>query len=931
MQRALSKSSPLLPGWIGFVLLCWTPIATRSAPPATNHWAFQPLTRPAPPPVRPSAWPRTPIDTFILAALEKQGLAPSPPADKATLLRRVTFDLHGLPPTPSELDEFLADRSADAFAKTVERLLESPRYGERWGRHWLDVARFSESDGYEYDKMREHAWPYRDYVIRALNDDKPYARFVAEQIAGDVLEPLTREGIAATGFLVAGPYDEAGNSSVSTLLKARIREEEMEDIVAAVSQTFLGVTVNCARCHDHKFDPIPQTDYYRLKAALDGVRHGNRPFAVRGETRVRDERAAELNGMIKETDAQLAALDSAARARVLAARDSQATAAPATNQTVTIPKPMARWTFDKNANDLVGGLHGHLLGGAELSGGHLKLNGRGAYVRTDPLERELREKTLEAWVSLENLEQRGGGVFSVESREDASFDAIVFGERTPRRWIAGSSSFERTKDIDAPDEASPPGEFIHFAAVYHSNDQIALFRNGAAYGSYTPSGPGSALRTFAAGSTRILFGLRHTGAANGFLAGEIDEARLYDRALTPQELSASAQSRQSTLVTPGELARAFNADERERRDRLATARSELRAQLQTEADRPLVHAVVTREPEPTYVLARGDVEMKGAATTAGALSVVRSLNYDFALAADAPEAQRRQRLAEWLASTNNPLTWRVIVNRVWHHHFGRGLAATPNDFGVNGERPSHPELLDWLASEFLAQGGSLKNLHRLILSSAVYQQASASPLEKENPREVGRATATMPHPSRDADNRLLAHFPLRRLEAEAVRDAMLSVSGQLNLRMAGPGFRPFKITISNSHFYELIDSPEPEFNRRSIYRAGVQSAKDPLLDSLDCPDPSTKTPARGITTTPLQALSLMNNAFVQRQARHFAERLKSHGNTNPDAQVQQAWRLAFGRAPRSDEARDGFALVRQHGLDSLCWTLLNSSEFIYVK
>jgi hypothetical protein len=413
----------------------------RPAAASTNHWAFQPVTRPAIPSVRNKSWPRTPIDFFILAKLDEKGLVPSPPADKATLLRRVTFDLHGLPPTPAELDAFLADASPDAFAKAVDRLLASPRYGERWARHWLDLARFSESDGFEYDKMREHAWRYRDYVIRSLNEDKPYARFVAEQIAGDALEPVTLEGIAATGFLVAGPYDEAGNSSVSLSLKARIREEEMEDIIAAVGQTFLGVTVNCARCHDHKFDPISQTDYYRLKAALDGVRHGNRPFVTPSETRARNER--------------------------------------------------------------------------------------------------------------------------------------LRGEMKP-----------------APSNA-------------------------------------------------------------------------------------------------------------------------------------LVYAVVSREPEPTFVLARGDVDKKGAQVSAGALAEVKSLAPEFGLPPDAPEAGRRARLAEWVTDPGNPLTWRVIVNRIWQHHFGRGLAGTPNDFGAAGDRPSHPELLDWLAVWFRDDaGGSLKKLHRLIVTSATYRRAS---------------------------------------------------------------------------------------------------------------------------------------------------------------------------------------------------------------
>jgi hypothetical protein len=317
------------------------------------------------------------------------------------------------------------------------------------------------------------------------------------------------------------------------------------------------------------------------------------------------------------------------------------------------------------------------------------------------------------------------------------------------------------------------------------------------------------------------------------------------------------------------------------------------------------------------VLARGDVEKKKQVVTAGGLSAITTPPSHFELAPADPEARRRLKLADWMAHPDNPLTWRVMANRVWHHHFGRGLVGTPNDFGVNGERPSHPELLDWLAGELIGAGGSLKKLHRLIMTSAVYQQAGAS-----DEREVPRV---------DAENRLLWHFPLRRLEAEAVRDAMLSVSGQLNPAMGGPGFRPFKVTISGSHFYELTDSLGPEFNRRTVYRMNIQSGKDPLLDSLDCPDPSTKTPARGMTTTPIQSLGLMNNAFVQRQCEHFARRLENEAGPDAGRQITLAYQLAFGRPPRAAEAKRTIALAREHGLESVCWVLLNTSEFLYLR
>ncbi len=580
-----------------------------------DWWSLQPVARPAVPNVRARDWVRQPIDAFILKELEWRGLMPAPEADRVSYLRRLKFDLLGLPPTPTEIDAFLADRSADAYERLVDRLLASPHYGERWGRHWLDVARFGESDGFERDQARDHAWRYRDYVIRAFNKDRPYAQFIKEQLAGDVLTPVTRDGIVASGFLVAGPWDEIQNVAQSRLERMRTHEEQIEEQIGTVTQTFLGMTVNCARCHDHKFDPIPQSDYYRLKAVFDGVDFGNTPL--------------------------------------------------------------------------------------------------------------------------------------------------------------------------------PPA-----------------------------------------------------GGSKG-------------------ELSYSGVRRQAGL---------------------------------------------------TFVLQRGDIRKPGRQVTAGGLSAVRVLSPEFGLVADAPEGQRRLRFAEWVASPDNPLTARVLVNRVWQYHFGHGFIATPSDFGFNGGRPSHPELLDWLARRFLDDGGSIKRLHRQIVLSATYRQSS---------RLDPKAAAA------DSDNRLLWRFTPRRLEGEVVRDAMLAVSGELNPRLGGPSFRPFTVTVFNSTFYHLFDSGAPEFNRRTLYRMCVNTAKDPLLDTLDCPAPSITMPRRRTTTTPLQALALMNDTFVLRQADRFAARVRRAAGDGPNAQVRLAYRLAFGRPPREDERADMVALVKRHGLPSACWVLLNASEFLY--
>ncbi len=624
--------------WDGGVTKANSQAAGERAGP--DWWSLQKVQHIEPPVVQDRQWVRNPIDAFVLAELERHGLRPAAPAGRAALLRRATYDLHGLPPTPDEIDAFVSDESPAAYEKVIDRLLASPRYGERWGRHWLDVARFAESHGFERDQIRDHAWRYRDYVIRAFNDDKPYPQFVREQLAGDALEPWTADGVIATGFLTAGPWDEVGNTvTASAVLRQRVREDELEEMLAAVGQTFLGLTLNCARCHDHKFDPITQRDYYRVKAVFDGVRFGDRPIV-------------------------------------------------------------------------------------------------------------------------------------------------------------------------------PPG-----------------------------------------------------------------------------------QARPNQLAT--QLEKAVSAA--------------LKAALPPPR---LVWAAVPKQPPATRLLQRGDVEKPGEEVRAGPPALGRTPPPDFPVPTDAPEAQRRAVFAEWVVRPDNPLTARVLVNRVWHYHFGRGLVATPNDFGFNGERPTHPRLLDWLAGEFVAQGGSVKKLHRLIMLSATYQQAATFD---------ARAAAV------DADNRLLWRFAPRRLEGEAVRDAMLSVSGRLNGAAGGPSFRPFSVKIFNSHFYTLTDEERPEFDRRTVYRINVNSARSPLLESFDCPDPSTKTPRRTVTTTPLQALGLMNNAFVLRSARYFAGRVRNEVGDDAAKQISHAYRLAFGRAPTPGEVERAAPLVRDHGLEHLCWVLLNASEFLYLR
>jgi Protein of unknown function (DUF1553)/Protein of unknown function (DUF1549)/Concanavalin A-like lectin/glucanases superfamily len=874
-----------------------------------DWWSLQPLVRPTPPAHSDLPADLNPIDAFVRSKLNDAKLRPAPAADKLTLIRRVTFDLTGLPPTPSEIDDYLSDSSPGAYEKLIDRLLASPAYGERWARHWLDVVRFSESHGFEYDRLRDHAWRYRDYVIQSLNTDKPYADFVRDQIAGDVLSPVTREGVIATGMLVAGPFDQAGQISASPTVRGKAREDELEDIIGTVSQTFLGVTLNCARCHDHKFDPYTARDYYRLKAVFDGVFPGDRPAYTPDELKLRDATAARLDRQLNEARSRIAVLEAAARTRVLSKRDPAAA-----ERDSSLAKPISRWNFDSDAKDSVGALHAELKGGATIIRGRLVVDGKKTFAETPPLSRDLTAKTLEAWVALPTLKQGGGGVISVQTLDGRMFDAIVFAERKPLRWIAGSESFIRTKELNAPDEIAKPDELVHVAITYAADGRIALYRNGRPYGESYVSEVSPRPVTFKAKEAQVVFGLRHTGGANADLHGEIEEARLYDAALTAQQVLASYRAG-AERVSSAELRAAMTEGERKESATAEHDANRLEAELRILRRPDLAYAANPKQPGPTALLKRGDIEKPGDPVTPGSPAAVKGAPA-IDLAADSPEAERRRRFADWVVHPDNPLTWRVIANRVWQHHFGDGLVRTPNDFGLNGERPIHPELLDWLAARLRDSGGGLKALHRLIVTSATYRQSSAFD---------AKAAAI------DADNRLLWRYSPRRVEAEAVRDAMLAASGKLNRATGGPSARPFRIENFNSAFYILFDEDRREFNCRAVYRMNVNSAKDPVLDVLDCPDPSVKTPRRNATTTPLQALTMMNNPFVDRMARSFADRVQFEAGKDVNSQVSLAYRLALGREPTRNEQDRAAKVAGDTGLRAVCWAIFNSSEFAYVK
>ena len=581
----------------------------------SDWWALQPITKATPPVITDGARPANAIDNFTFAKLREKGLAPNPVAEKRALIRRVTYDLTGLPPSPEEVEAFVNDTAPDSYEKLVDKLLASPRYGEQWGRHWLDVVRFGESNGYERNVLINSAWPFRDYVIKSFNADKPFDKFVYEQLAGDVVAKGDPEREVGTVFLVCGPYDNVGNGDAKAA--ALIRANHADEMIRATSEAFLGLTFGCARCHDHKFDPITAKDYYALYSTFAGVKHGERA---------------------------------------------------------------------------IGGM-------------------KGARV---------------------------------------------------------------------------------FAGVFDPN----------------------------AGKNQVVF-------------------------------------------------------------------------------------------------VGGDPQKPGAAAPPASMAALDKLESKYAISPTGPESDRRFALARWITAKDNPLTARVLANRVWHWHFGVGIVDTPSDFGWMGGRPTHPELLDFLASELHANGWKLKPLHKLIVMSHTYRQSSA---HREGAAKV------------DADARLLWRFPPRRLSGEEVRDTMLALAGKLDheKEKGGPGFKLYRYVEDNVATYHPLDEHGPNTYRRAVYHQNARAARVDVLSDFDCPDPAAAAPRRASTTTPLQALALLNHKFVHDAAGFLTARAEKDAGPDAEARVRRAFAIAYGRAPTAGELKTALPVVAQHGLKPLCLALLNSNELLYL-
>jgi hypothetical protein len=723
------------------------------------YWAFRIPSRPAVP-VVPGA--RNPIDSFILAALEKKGLERAPEADRITLLRRAYSDLIGLPPTPAEAAEFLNDKSPDAWEKLIDKLLASPHYGERWGRHWLDVARYADSNGFEHDFDRPNAWRYRDYVIRAFNQDKPYSTMLREQIAGDELPNVTPDSLIATGFLRS--YAKVGFREKDN---PEFRYEYLDDIIATIGRGVLGLTVQCARCHDHKFDPIRQADYYRLQSSLWGYVEVDHPLTSKEVADAWQAKNKEIDAKVAELKAELKTLEAPYREQLLPAKYK---------------------AFPQNIQEALATPEAKRTPGQVLLANQI--------IRT-----------------------------------------------------VGLSDADIARVISPADKAEKQRLRAAIAQLEKQRPEPIPVAMGVTDGDYrfTPDGPG-------------------------------DEP------------------------APG------------------------KGKKQEAIEGSYVHKGPGRyQVPPSYFLIRGDVNSHGPETKPGFVKVITYGNPPTELPPPTEHTSgRRLALAEWLVSRENPMTARVAVNRIWQHHFGEGIVSTLDNFGKMGEAPTNPELLDWLAVEFMDRGWSMKQMQRLIMTSATYKMAS----------EFQDAETLNANAAKDPQNKLLWRFRMQRLDAESIRDAILTASGGLNGQMEGPPVFPvlpqeLLKSVSTGIWKQKGDGPEVW--RRSVYIYRKRGLPMPMLDVFDLPNQNIACGARNVTTVPTQALTLMNNEFVLNQARLFAKRLEEAAPGDVTKQVDFAYQIALTRAPQPQEKQMARDFLREHGLEDFTNVMLNLNEFLYIR
>ena len=841
-----------------------------------EHWAFRPLVRPAVPAVHQ---PAHPIDAFIRAGLAHRGLPTPAPADKMTLIRRATYDITGLPPTEQDVRDFLADDSAAAWEKVVDRLLASPHYGEQWGRHWLDLVRYADTNSFERDGNKPHAWRYRDYVIRSLNDDKPYDQFVIEQLAGDELPDPTNEAFIATGYYRLGVFDDEPAD------REQFRYDWLDDIVATTGQVFLGLTVNCARCHDHKIDPIPQRDYYSLLSFFDNITPmGNggdqieRPlFKDDADRKAYEEKVTDLKR--RRDEAQVVVTEIEKKFRTSWESLNQADAVGSDLDDLEFRFYRDSWkslpVFDDLKAEDTGSVPGQLFDIAVAPS--LRPDSFG-YVFTGFLK----------------VPADGDYTFSLDS-DDGSRLTIDGGVVAEYDGIHGEG---KPKTAEVPLKAGRlPIRLDYFQAQHGKGLAVSW------------SGPGFAARTLSASTAR-------------------------------RKAAEKDSDLKKAIAADGE--RILGSDGKKAYDEKAKLLEKLKKE-EVPVDKALV--VTERGPTPadTFVFYRGNphAEKKPENKVGPAFpSILKAKEPVIPTpAADAKTSGRRTALARWLVSPDNPLPARVMANRIWQHHFGRGIVRSSSNFGMMGDPPTHPELLDWLATELIAGNWRLKSLHKLILLSQAYRAAATG-----NAEAIAHAEALKVDPLNDSFWR----FDMRRLSAEELRDSIHVASGGFNPKMFGPGVYPTipkEVMAGQSVPGRGWGSSSPEEQaRRSIYAHVKRSLITPILADFDLADTDTSCPLRFTTTQPTQALGMMNSEFLQQQARVFAERVRREAG-GPDAadvpaQVRRALEIALVRQVTDAEVERGVALVARlddadgvspsRAMELFCLMVLNLNEFAYL-
>ena len=981
----------------------WTSAREKLSEQSIDHWSFQRLVRPEIPIVDA----RTAIDAFLEKRLGEAGLSMSRRASRRQLIRRLFLVLHGLPPTPEEVAHFVADERADAWERLVDEALCSPRYGERLATHWLDLIRFGETHGFETNRERPTAWPFRDWVVDSFNSDKPYDEFVVEQLAGDDMGA----GVG-TGFLVAGPYDLV--KSQDELSRLVQRQDELADMINTTGTAFLGLTLGCARCHNHKFDPVTQTDYYSLQAVFAGVIHGDRELPLSPED---VEQLAYLDTEIAKLNRSLARFTvGGVNARLLIDdRPPTVPAAPGIEHLVTpdgtvdyLPGTAAGFADDPGDAERAPNIS---------QGGYTwwqNVTGRDVAVY-----RPYASGRYRVWLSWGSgwethsedahyLLDRDGDVASEADRESLAvvnqklfangegtvpgqplwsgfYDAGVH-DLAPDNVIVlqcGETGSGITGDVvllepirDEESAAARPlrpdvrpalnakrnverfaptlTRFVRFTIhatsgaqpcldeleIYAGETNVGLASAGAMTSSsgdfVHPLHKLEHINDGRYGNSRSWISAQETG---GWLqvelpsAVEIDrivwgrdrEGRYQDRLAVDYVIESSLDGKSwrrladasdrlpTRLADPGAPRFEFDAfppDEAELGRSLLSRRDRLTAEREALAAQRMVYAGTFTQPGPTHRLYRGEA---GSPRELVVPAAIRSLT-DMKLPADSPEQQRRVSLARWIIDESNPLTARVMVNRLWQFHFGTGIVDTPSDFGGNGTPPMHPELLDWLAVEFIESGWSIRHIQRLILTSDAWAQDS-----RPRPDAIGV----------DADARLLWRFPPRRLEAEGIRDCIISVCGTLDSRMGGPGFSAFEVEAENVRHYFPKTRYGPGDWRRMLYMTKVRQERDSVFGVFDCPDGSQVVPVRSRSTTPLQALNLLNSRFVMQQAEFLVERLHREAQTTED-RIDLAYQLCFSRHAGNQEIQHASEFIESTDWQQFARALLNSNEFVFI-